>query len=128
MENVPICQVCERMHEVGRGWTFCTGEKYHNICVGLRSVPEREEAFWQTRTQYRSDDFPNATRLMLHSVMAKLLDTKADPNLCTPPLHHYFVSGVAVHEMELNTPLHTVLGRLHRRAWYSLRGQTEAVP
>ena len=47
MENVPICQVCEHVHEVGRGWTFCTGGRYHFTGVGLRSVAEREEAFWR---------------------------------------------------------------------------------
>ena len=44
MENVPICQACERVHEVGLGWTFCPGKKYHFTGFGLRSVGEREEA------------------------------------------------------------------------------------
>ena len=68
MENLATCQVCERTHEVGCGWAFCTGEEYHNIRVGLRSVPEREEAFWQSQTQYRLNELPNAARLLLPSV------------------------------------------------------------
>ena len=106
------CHMCERTHEVGCGWSFCPGDWDHNICVGLHSVSEREEAVWQARTQYRSDDFPNAARLLLPSVMARLLDARADPNLCCPPVNYYVVSGVTVYHMDLRTPLHTVLERL----------------
>ena len=130
-EEANICEVCERSHELGRGWSFCTGEKYHNIVAGLRSVPEREEAYWRSWTQSKSGDLPYAARLLLPSVMARLLDAKADPNLCVPPLCCYVVSGAAVHEKLLITPLHTVLGWLETRQWIddgSRVGQAEAVP
>ena len=56
MEKRDTCKVCGRMHEVGLGWAFCTGEDYEHVATGvlvsnssvfLLSVEEREEAFWQ---------------------------------------------------------------------------------
>jgi len=132
MENVPICQVCERVHEVGRGWTFCTGERYHFTGVGLRSVGERAEAFWRNVVA-REDAYAcaHAARLLLPSVMSKLLDARADPNLCAPPVAFLDdvdeASGVAVHQKE--TPLHLVLRNLELRYWYAKDvGKAEAVP
>ena len=91
MAFVVLCPVCERLHRRGTGWFFCRLPEYREIFAGLRSVQEREEAFWQSRTQYRSDEFPNAACLMLPSVMARLLDARADPNLCAPPLCCYAI-------------------------------------
>ena len=65
---------------------------------------------------------------MLPSVMARLLDARADPNL-RPPHRPCPAPDLRVYDME--TPLHKVLDRLETRHWYnrsSMSGIAEAVP
>lgn len=139
MENLAICPLCERQHRVDNGWAFCPSdpkkrdrvgsdpafEAMQKNCAGLRSVQEREEAFWRYMTLDGFHDFPvfETARLVLPSVMASLLDARADPNL-RPQHRPWSVPDLRVYDME--TPLHEVLSRLAPKHWYK-RGATSGI-
>ena len=91
MAFVVLCPVCERRHIRGTGWGFCRLAKYQQFFAGLRSVQEREEAFWRQETldiylDKAKNECPAliAARLVLPCVLARLLDARADPNLGHP--------------------------------------------
>ena len=112
-----------RQHQVGNSWYYCAGNENYlldedfdcrvreiqEICVGLRSVQDREETFWRFATRDGLHVYPvfEAARLVLPTVMARLLDAKADPNL-RGPLQECKMPDVRVHTQ--NTPLHEVIG------------------
>lgn len=156
MENDAICPLCERQHRVGNGWAFCPRDLKARVqdrdlqlsqsCAGLRSVQEREEAFWRFLTLDGSDDLwriSDAARLVLPTVMARLLDARADPNLqaphlpCSVPDPQVNDMETPLHEVlrrlecDMETPLHWVLRRLEFNQWYgnhAMSGIAKAVP
>jgi len=156
MENLAICPHCEREHRVGRGWAFCPMDPKARVqdfhlqlsrsCAGLRSVREREEAFWRLHTGDGSDDLgqiSEAARLVLPTVMARLLGARADPNLralhvlCSAPDPQVHGMDTPLHgvlcrlDYIMETPLHEVLRRLEFDEWHgdnAMSAIAQAVP
>ena len=68
MAFLVLCPLCERRHIAGTGWVFCRLAKYQKIFTGLRSVQEREEAYWRQQTTKAFHDclaFEAASRVCL---------------------------------------------------------------
>ena len=141
MAESRCCPICEREHTVGKGWAFCPAnpkqrlpdpdvEALQEYCAGVHSVQEREWAFWLHWTLNGIHEYPvfEAARLTLPTVMARLLDARADPNL-RPPHHLCCVPDLRI--CDQSTPLHQVLNRLEQKQWFShdgMSGIPAAVP
>jgi len=153
MENLATCPHCEREHRVGNGWAFCPGHpqahgnpgdnilQVSQSCAGLCSVQEREEAFWRHILGPWRESLKHisiAVQLVLPTVLARLLDARADPNFRDLP-HSCSVFAPHVNFMEtpsqevilsprnfMQTPLHEVLKRLRFRQWFG-RGAMSAI-
>jgi hypothetical protein len=145
-KDLAICPLCEREHAAGHGWAFCPRDRrghpdpdraaLEESWASLRSVQEREEAVWEAAWEWAQpwegfSDFPvfEAARRVLPTVMARLLDARADPNL-RAPRRRCGEPDLQIDDMK--TPLHKVLAKLGYKQRYDtqsgIRRFVAAVP